>query len=90
MVREPISPGETSSLVHGLIKSHQSMDATWFCKEGAIYIDGSHVFYSIQNGDTIEISSKAPILKVFLSQRLPTTVKKLEAYLQKKEILCKY
>ncbi|KAH0986459.1 hypothetical protein GBA52_013636 [Prunus armeniaca] len=93
MVREPISPGETSSLMHGLIKSHhdQSMDATWFCKEGAIYIDGSHVFYSIQIGDTIEISSKAPILKVFLSQRLQTTVKKLEeAHLQKKEILCKY
>ncbi|ONI12300.1 hypothetical protein PRUPE_4G156300 [Prunus persica] len=91
MVREPISPGETPSLMHGLIKSHQSMDATWFCKEGAIYIDGSHVFYSIQNGDTIEISSRAPILKVFLSQRLQTTVKKLEEeYLQKKEILCKY
>ncbi|CAB4277202.1 unnamed protein product [Prunus armeniaca] len=34
MVREPISPGETSSLMHGLIKSHhdQSMDATWFCR----------------------------------------------------------
>ncbi|PQQ18703.1 hypothetical protein Pyn_30060 [Prunus yedoensis var. nudiflora] len=32
MVREPMSPGETSSLMHGLIKSHQSMDATWFLK----------------------------------------------------------
>ncbi|KAJ6886660.1 NADH kinase [Populus alba x Populus x berolinensis] len=33
---------------------------------GVIYIDGSHVFHSIQHGDTIEMSSKAPGLKVFL------------------------
>ncbi|KAM1150484.1 hypothetical protein ACFX2B_030658 [Malus domestica] len=36
MVIEPISPGDTSSLMHGLIKSHQS-------KEGVTYIDGSDV-----------------------------------------------
>nr|XP_028945291.1 NADH kinase-like [Malus domestica] len=75
MVREPISPGNTSRFMHGLIKSHQSMEVTWFCKEGVVYIDGSHVFFSIQNGDAIEISSKAPILKVFLSHYFQTTVK---------------
>ncbi|XP_068339614.1 NADH kinase-like [Pyrus communis] len=91
MVREPISPGNTSSLMHGLIKSHQSMEVTWFCKEGGVYIDGSHVFFSIQNGDAIEISSKAPILKVFLSHNLQTTVKKCEEkYLHKNVIACKY
>ncbi|XVF18506.1 hypothetical protein REPUB_Repub11eG0027900 [Reevesia pubescens] len=71
MVREPISPGAAiSGLMHGLIKSDQSMDAAWFCKEGLIYVDGSHVFHTIQNGDTIEISSKAPILQVVLPPHL--------------------
>lgn len=71
MVREPISPGAArSGLMHGLIKSNQSMDATWFSKEGLIYVDGSHVFYTIHNGDTIEISSKAPVLQVVLPSHL--------------------
>ncbi|XP_052486079.1 NADH kinase isoform X2 [Gossypium raimondii] len=67
MVREPISQGPAiSRLMHGLIKSDQSMDASWFSKEGFVYFDGSHVFHTIQNGDTIEISSKAPVLQVVL------------------------
>lgn len=70
MVREPILAGETSNLIHGLVKSDQSMDLTWFCKEGIIYIDGSHVRYLIKNGDTVEVSSKAPPLKVFLPHHL--------------------
>ncbi|OMO92572.1 putative Inorganic polyphosphate/ATP-NAD kinase [Corchorus olitorius] len=71
MVREPISPGAAiSGLMHGLIKSGQLMDAAWFSKEGLIYVDGSHVFYTIQNGDTIEISSKAPVLQVILPPHL--------------------
>ncbi|KAK8706343.1 hypothetical protein V6N13_049912 [Hibiscus sabdariffa] len=65
IVREPISPGGTnSSLMRGLIKSDQSTDAAWFSKEGFIHFDGSHVFYHIQGGDAIEISSKAPVLQV--------------------------
>ncbi|KAH7543970.1 hypothetical protein JRO89_XS15G0074200 [Xanthoceras sorbifolium] len=71
MVREPISPAAAcSGLMHGLVKSDQSLKATWFSKEGVVYIDGSHVCYSIQNGDIIEISSKAPGLKVFLPPHL--------------------
>lgn len=67
MVREPISPtAANAALMHGLVKPDQSMEAAWFSKEGFIYIDGSHVFFPIQNGDVIEISSKAPGLKVFL------------------------
>ncbi|KAK4576885.1 hypothetical protein RGQ29_027427 [Quercus rubra] len=48
MVREPIS-----------LEQLLYIETTWFSKEGMIYIDGSHVCYSVQNGDTIEISSKA-------------------------------
>ncbi|GLU17780.1 hypothetical protein SLE2022_341340 [Rubroshorea leprosula] len=71
MVREPISPGAAvSGLMHGLITSDQSMNLSWFGKEGLIYIDGSHVFYPVQNGDTIEISSRAPVLPVFLPSPL--------------------
>lgn len=71
MVREPISPGAAySSLMHGLLKPDQSMVASWFSKDGVIYIDGSDVSYSIKYGDTIEMSSKAPVLKVFLPHHL--------------------
>ncbi|XVF79097.1 hypothetical protein PTKIN_Ptkin14bG0192000 [Pterospermum kingtungense] len=73
-VREPILPGPpTSSLMHGLIKSDQSMDAAWFSKEGLIYVDGSYVSYTIQYGDTIEISSKAPVLQVVLPPHLSSS-----------------
>uniref|UniRef100_A0A5B7C4G4 NADH kinase n=1 Tax=Davidia involucrata TaxID=16924 RepID=A0A5B7C4G4_DAVIN len=71
MVRETISHGEAnSSPMHGVVKFDETMDASWFCKEGLIYIDGSHVFYSLQHGDTIELSPRAPVLKVFLPHHL--------------------
>lgn len=70
MVREPISLGAAPSLMHGLMKSDQSMDFTWFSKEGVMYIDGSHVYYSINYGDTVQLSNIAPVLKVFLPQNL--------------------
>lgn len=67
MVREPILPGSANSdLMHGLIKSNQMMHVTWYSQEGVVYIDGSHIIHSINYADTIEISSKAPPLKVFL------------------------
>lgn len=67
MVREPISPGAAiSSLMHGMVKSDQSMEVRWFSEKGVIYIDGSHVSHSIQYGDILEVSSKAPVLKIFM------------------------
>ncbi|KAK6132584.1 hypothetical protein DH2020_033686 [Rehmannia glutinosa] len=66
MVREPILPDPNSHLMHGFVKSDETMDITWFCREGLLYIDGSHVVHSVQHGDTIELSSKAPTLKVYL------------------------
>ncbi|WOL11147.1 putative NADH kinase isoform X1 [Canna indica] len=69
MVREPISPRAVhSSLMHGFLKPGQLMHVAWYNQEGRIYVDGSHVQYSIQHGDKIEISTMAPILKVYLSQ----------------------
>ncbi|CAL5342090.1 unnamed protein product [Camellia sinensis] len=71
MVREPISPGATNAaLMHGVVKSDESMDNVWFCKKGLVYIDGCHIVYSIKHGDTIELSSGAPVLKVFLPNHL--------------------
>ncbi|KAK7313652.1 hypothetical protein VNO77_38842 [Canavalia gladiata] len=70
MVREPISAGSVSNFMHGFIKDDQTMHITWTNEEGMLYIDGFHVNYTIQEGDIIEISSKAPILKVFLSRQL--------------------
>ncbi|XP_074564877.1 putative NADH kinase isoform X2 [Curcuma longa] len=70
MVREPISLGPVeSSRLHGSIEPDQSMQIAWYNQEGVMYFDGSHVQYSIQHGDSIELSALAPILKVYLSQR---------------------
>ncbi|KAL3508803.1 hypothetical protein ACH5RR_028204 [Cinchona calisaya] len=70
MVREPISPGVDSTVMHGVVKSNESMDIKWFSTEGLIYIDGSHIMFSVQFGDTIELSPRAPSLKVFLPSHL--------------------
>lgn len=71
MVREPISPeSAVSGFMHGIIKPDQSLDVTWYSKEGLIYVDGSHVLFNIQPGDTIKISSSAPALQVYLSPHL--------------------
>ncbi|XP_054814572.1 NADH kinase isoform X2 [Prosopis cineraria] len=70
MVREPILPGPLLNLMHGVIKHDQVMNITWSCKEGVIYVDGYHVNYTIQDGDTVDISNRAPILKVFLPNQL--------------------
>ncbi|XP_004488989.1 NADH kinase isoform X2 [Cicer arietinum] len=70
MVREPISPMAVSDFTHGLIKHDQKMSATWTCRKGVIYIDGSHINFTIQDGDIVEISSQAPSLKVFLPHHL--------------------
>ncbi|XP_068665321.1 probable NADH kinase [Aristolochia californica] len=74
MVREPIlTEAANSNLMHGIIKSDQTMYMAWHSKEGFIYIDGSNMFQSIQHGDVIELSSMAPILKVFLPPHLLRT-----------------
>lgn len=70
MVREPISFEASSSLMHGFVKPGQSMGAIWFCKEGMIYTDGSHLCHPIKHGDAIEVSSEAPILRVHLPSHL--------------------
>ena len=71
MVREPISPRAVDiPWMHGLIRPNELMHVAWYGKEGAMYIDGSHVFYSVQHGDMIEMSTKAPTLKVYLPESL--------------------
>ncbi|KAH0449953.1 hypothetical protein IEQ34_020645 [Dendrobium chrysotoxum] len=71
MVREPISPRAVDfPLLHGLLKSNQSMHISWYGKEGTIYIDGSHLFFPIRHGDIVEISANAPHLKVHLPHSL--------------------
>ncbi|KAI3828166.1 hypothetical protein L1987_02263 [Smallanthus sonchifolius] len=71
MVREPISREATHlSLMHGTIKPEQSMDIDWYTKDGLIFIDGSHPVHPVQHGDTIQVSSHAPVLKIFLPNHL--------------------
>jgi len=70
MTREPISPRAASDLMHGSIKHDQTLVSTWTCRKGVIYIDGSHIYHTIQDGDIIEISSRAPVLKVLLPRHL--------------------
>ncbi|RLN35234.1 hypothetical protein C2845_PM03G32380 [Panicum miliaceum] len=71
MIREPISPTDADKpLLHGLVRQEQHMLVVWYNQEGAVYFDGSHVVHSIQHGDTLEISSYAPTLKVVLPEHL--------------------
>ncbi|CAN4102996.1 unnamed protein product [Withania somnifera] len=70
IVREPITPGASNSLMLGTVKPEELMEIAWYCKEGLIYIDGSHLTHSVQYGDIIELSSEAPKLKVFLPPHL--------------------
>ncbi|KZV25135.1 NADH kinase-like [Dorcoceras hygrometricum] len=70
IVREPICPGTISSLMHGFVKFDERLEVTWFCREGLVYIDGSHLVHSIGYGDVIELSSMTPRLKVFLPRHL--------------------
>ncbi|XP_056172918.1 NADH kinase isoform X1 [Syzygium oleosum] len=70
MVREPISPRVASNLMHGFLNPDQKTEVAWFCKEGAIYIDGCNVCCTVKDEDTLEISSEAPVLKVYLPPRL--------------------
>ncbi|KAG9131863.1 hypothetical protein Leryth_027268 [Lithospermum erythrorhizon] len=60
MVREPINPGDKSSLMHGSVKFDESMHIAWYSKEGFIYIDGSDVVIPLQHGMPVELSLKAP------------------------------
>ncbi|KAI4387994.1 hypothetical protein MLD38_000373 [Melastoma candidum] len=71
MVREPISPGKASSLMHGFVSPNESMEVGWSCDKGVIYVDGCHVRFPIKLGDRVQIaSSSAPVLKVYLPSRL--------------------
>nr|GLL34617.1 NADH kinase [Ipomoea trifida] len=70
IVREPIAPGASHEFMHGVMKHDELMEIAWYCKEGIIYVDGSHVVYPVQHGDTVLLSSQAPTLKVFLPSRL--------------------
>ncbi|XVF04430.1 hypothetical protein REPUB_Repub05bG0081800 [Reevesia pubescens] len=65
MVREPISPeAAISGLMHGLIKSDQSMDAAWFSKEGLIYVDCSHVFIVSKMGIPLKYLQRPQFCKL--------------------------
>lgn len=78
MVREPIAPGKLSSFMHGTVSPDQSIEMAWLCNEGVVYIDGSHVCHPIRYGDIVEITSKAPSLKVFLPRRMIYTTAREE------------
>ncbi|CAN0880142.1 NADH kinase [Linum grandiflorum] len=71
MVREPISPAASvSNLMQGIFNPDQVMEITWYSEDGFLYVDGSNVLRSIQYGDRITMSSRAPNLKVFFPEML--------------------
>ncbi|XP_075506463.1 putative NADH kinase isoform X3 [Primulina tabacum] len=70
IVREPISPVVLSLLLHGHVKFDERLEVTWFCREGLVYIDGSHLVHPVGHGDVIKLSSMAPRLKVYLPRHL--------------------
>lgn len=76
MVREPILLDDHTQFMHGWIQTDEIMNVVWGCRQGFIYLDGSHVFLPLKCGSTVQISSKAPPLKVYLdSSRLENNIK---------------
>ncbi|GAB2236316.1 hypothetical protein Droror1_Dr00028036 [Drosera rotundifolia] len=71
MVREPILPSTwKSSLMHGFVRSGQKMEIVWSSDDGEVYIDGFHISYPVRIGDVIDVSSEAPVLRLFLPHHL--------------------
>ncbi|KAG6484467.1 hypothetical protein ZIOFF_052985 [Zingiber officinale] len=67
MAREPISPRVAEvPLLRGFVKPEQLMLIDWYTQEGVIYVDGCHVTCPLRYGNRVEVSAKAPILKVYL------------------------
>ncbi|CAM6099549.1 unnamed protein product [Calypogeia fissa] len=67
MVREPISPHpRLKDYLHGWVRPSEVMSVQWGCRRGMLYFDGSHLVHEINFGSSIQFSSNAPALKIFV------------------------
>ena len=67
MVREPNCPhAKQESLMNGFIKERKMLQIYWRSRQGTVYVDGSHLCHPIKFGSTIELTSSAPPLKIFM------------------------
>lgn len=67
MVREPIAPHPRfKDYLHGWVRPGEVMNLRWGCRRGMLYFDGSHDVHEIKFSSTIQFSSSAPALKIFV------------------------
>lgn len=66
MAREPNSPHpKHERFMRGFIRSNEALHVHWRCRRGTVYVDGSHMCHPIKFGSNIEISTKAPPLRIY-------------------------
>lgn len=65
-VREPYAPpGHEVKLVHGFVRPPGKLEFESYMREGAIYIDGSHIRFRLGMGDRVTITEHAHPLTVY-------------------------
>ena len=66
MVREPIDPHPLQKgLQHGSVPFGHNLKVTWGCRQGKVYLDGSHLQQEVHLGSTVQVAGDAPPLQVF-------------------------
>ena len=70
-VREPnLRPGDDWQLITGLVPSDKVLTITSQMRTGAIFVDGPHIVYPFQLGDTIRVSAHGNDLFAFVNVKV--------------------
>ena len=70
MVREPNNPHpKYTNFMKGFLENDHSLRIDWRSRRGIVYIDGSHQSIPIDFGSKIDISNRAPPLRIFWGQK---------------------
>ena len=70
MAREPNSPHpKYTNFMKGFLENDHALQIDWRSRRGIIYIDGSHQSYPINFGCKINVSNRAPPLRIFWGQK---------------------
>eukprot|EP00850_Spirogloea_muscicola_P003998 SM000016S01986 [mRNA] locus=s16:1007497:1013773:- [translate_table: standard] len=74
-VREPIAPPAAHvGHLHGLLVPKEELRVSWGCRQGKLYIDGSHCCSEVWLGASITFSAAAPPLLLYAPSSWATSI----------------
>eukprot|EP00850_Spirogloea_muscicola_P020677 SM000223S07305 [mRNA] locus=s223:59029:71140:- [translate_table: standard] len=74
-VREPIAPPAAHiGRLHGLLAPKEELRVSWGCRQGKLYVDGSHCCSEVRLGASINFSAAAPPLLVYAPSSWATSI----------------